>query len=166
MFEEFIGVNFWTALAVLVNTLLTYAVGRRYLFGPVKGMMDSRQREIDGMYARAGEAEERARALEAEYAQKLSAAEAETRKMVSDGVARGRRREEEIVGKAKAEAAALLTKAAADVAREKKKALNEAKQEISGLALAIAEQVVGRELNGAAQKALVDGFLDGLGELV
>lgn len=166
MFEEFIGVNFWTALAVLVNTLLIYAVGRRYLFGPVKKMMDARQKEIDDMYARADEAEGRARALEAEYAQKISAAAAESRRMVKDAVDRGRSREEEIVGRANAEASALLAKAAADIAREKKKAINEAKNEISGLALTIAEQVVGRELNGVAHKDLVDGFLDGLGELI
>ena len=34
-FESFIGVNFWTALFVLLNTLAIYFVGKKFLFGPV-----------------------------------------------------------------------------------------------------------------------------------
>ncbi|MBQ2996235.1 MAG: ATP synthase F0 subunit B, partial [Oscillibacter sp.] len=60
-------------------------------------------------------------------------------------------------------AAAIRAKAAADIAQEKKKALNDAKNEISDLALAIAEKVVGRELNREDQTKLVDKFIDELG---
>ena len=37
---------------------------------------------------------------------------------------------------------------------------------LSEIAMAIAEKVVGRELNAADQKNLVDSFIDGLGESV
>ena len=59
-----------------------------------------------------------------------------------------------------------MAKASADIAQEKKKALNDAKNEISGLALAIAGKVVERELNGADQADLIDRFIDGLGDEV
>ena len=65
---------------------------------------------------------------------------------------------------ANAQAAAILDKASADIAMEKKKAVNDAKDEISEIALAIAEKVVGRELNAADQEALVDAFIRELGE--
>ena len=57
-----------------------------------------------------------------------------------------------------------MDKANADIAMEKKKAVNDAKDEISEIALAIAEKVVGRELNAADQEALVDAFIRELGE--
>lgn len=161
MFERFIGVNFWTALVVLINTLLVCRVGRRRLFEPVKRMMDSRRREIGELYAQAETARGQALALQQEYAQKLSAAEADAEKIVKDAVERGRSREEEILRRADAEAAARVARAGEDAAREKRKALNEAKKEIAGLALAIAEKVVCRTLN---REALVDGFVDGLGD--
>ena len=164
MFESFIGVNFWTALVVLINTLLIYFLGKIFLFEPVKKMIDSRQKEIDDMYAQADEAKEQANALKEEYAQKLSAAAAASEQIVKDAVQRGQSREEEILRKANAEASAILAKANADIAQEKKKALNDAKNEISGIAMTIAEKVVARELNQADQKALIDGFIDGLGE--
>ena len=44
------------------------------------------------------------------------------------------------------------------------KAINDAKNEISGLAMAIAGKVVGRELNEADQSNLIDSFIDELGD--
>ena len=75
-------------------------------------------------------------------------------------------REEESLRKANADAAAIMDKASADVALEKKKASNDAKDEISDLAMAIAGKVVGRELNEADQKDLIDRFIDNLGDHV
>ena len=48
----------------------------------------------------------------------------------------------------------------------KKKAINDAKNEISGLALAIAGKIVERELNEADQSTLIDSFINGLGDEV
>ena len=49
---------------------------------------------------------------------------------------------------------------------EKKKAINDAKNEISGLAMAIAGKVVERELNTNDQAVMIDRFIDELGERV
>ena len=86
--------------------------------------------------------------------------------MVKEAVARGQAREEAIIRQANQEASAILDKAAADIELEKKKAINEAKDEISGMAIAIAEKVVGHELSSADQSALVDSFIEELGDNV
>ena len=108
------------------------------------------------MYADADKAKQAAQALEAEYAQKLSNATQTSQRMMKDALQRGQAREEEIVRQANAEADAIRMKAVSDIAQEKKKALNDAKNEISGMAVAIAEKVVGRELNVQDQDRLVD----------
>ena len=56
-FESFVGVNPWTALFILLNTLTIFFVGKKYLFGPVMKIIESRQKEIDDMYESAGKAE-------------------------------------------------------------------------------------------------------------
>ena len=165
-FESFIGVNFWTALFVLLNTLTIYFVGKKFLFGPVLKIIKDRQNEIDEMYDHAGKAKADAQALQAEYQQKLSAAAETSERMVKEAVTRGQNREEEIIRQANAEAAAILDKAAADIALEKKKAINDAQDEISEMAMAIAGKVVGRALDGKDQAALVDSFIDELGDQV
>lgn len=164
MFESFIGVNFWTALFVLLNTLAVFFVAKKYLFVPVKEMIDSRQKEIDAMYDEANAAKEQAQALQAEYQEKMAAAQQTSERIVKESVARGQNREEEIIRKANAKASDILDKAAADIAQEKKKAINDAKNEISEIAMAIAEKVVGRELNAQDQEKLVDAFIESLGD--
>lgn len=163
-FEELLGVNPWTALFTLANTVALFLVMKKYLFGPVMKMIEERQQEIDDMYTAAGTAKAEAAALQSEYVQKLSAAQATSERLVKEAVARGQSREEEIIRQANQEASAILDKAAADIALEKKKAINDAKDEISDMAMAIAGKVVGRELTSADQSALVDSFIDELGE--
>ena len=163
-FESFIGINFWTALFVLLNTLLVYYVAKKFLIGPIHVMITQRQNEIDGMYADAGKARSEAQSMAEDYRKKLENAQATGERLVREAVERGQSREEEIIRQANEEAAAIRAKAANDAAQEKRKALNEAKDEISGIAMAIAEKVVGRELNCADQSALVDHFIDELGD--
>ena len=162
-FEEFIGVNFWTALFVLLNTLTIFFVAKHFLFGPVMKIIKERQDEIDGMYAAAGQAQDDANAMRDEYALKLADAQATSERMVKEAVARGQAREEAIIRQANKEASAIMDKAAADIALEKKKAINDAKDDISGMAMAIAEKVVGRELSNTDQRNLVDNFIKELG---
>lgn len=163
-FEAFLGVNPWTALFILLNTLTIYFVAKKFLFGPVMKIIKERQEEIDGMYDDAQAARSEADAMRSEYAQKLSEAQATSEKMVKEAVVRGQAREEEIIRNANAEASAIMDKAAASIAMEKKKAVNDAKDEISELAMTIAGKVVQRELRQEDQSQLIDNFIDDLGE--
>lgn len=165
-FEQFVGVNFFTALFILLNTLIIFFVARKYLFGPVMKIIQDRQKEIDDMYADADEAKVQASQLRSEYEEKLAQASETSQRIVREAVARGQSREEEILRQANAEAAAILEKASDDIAQQKKKAVNDAKNEISSLAMDIAGKVVGRSLDAKDQKALVDRFIEELGDQV
>ena len=165
-FQSFIGVDFWNALFTLLNTIALFLVAKKFLFVPVKKMIDDRQKEIDDLYQDANNAKEEAQAMRSEYQQKLSAAQETSERLVKEAVARGQSREEEIIRQANQEASSILSKATADIALEKKKAINDAKDEISGIAMAIAGKVVGRQLNDEDQSALIDHFINELGEQV
>ncbi len=164
MFESFIGVNFWTALFVLLNFLLLFFVAKKFLFKPVKDMIDSRQKEIDTLYGDAEAAKADALAMEGQYREQLAAAQQTSDTLVKEAMVRGKNREEEIIRQANKEADALREKAAQDIAREKKKALNDAKDEISAIALEIAGKVVGETMDADRQQKLVDSFLNELGD--
>ena len=163
-FEALLGVNPWTALFALANFLFLFFMLRKFLFKPVMKMIDDRQKEIDDLYKDAEGAKKDAQAKQQEYDRKLSAAQQTSEQLVREAVARGQSREEEILRQANAQASAMMDKAADDIAREKKKAGNDAKDEISVIALSIAGKVVGRELNDADHARLVDGFIEELGE--
>lgn len=162
--QGFISFDVWTALFVLINTITMFLVLKHFLFQPVMKVIKDRQDEIDNLYADAEAAKVSANALEAEYQQKLSVATETSERMVKEAMARGQSREEEIIRQANAEASAIMDKAAADIAQEKKKAINDAKDEISGMAMAIAEKVVGRQLKAEDQDKLFDEFINELGD--
>ena len=163
-FEAFVGVNFWTALFILLNTLTIYFVAKKFLFKPVMKIIHDRQKEIDDMYAQAQSAQDSAKALEEEYQAKLASAQTTGDRLVKEAMERGKNREEEIIRQAAKEADAIREKASADIAREKKQAIHDAKNEISSLAMEIAGKVVGESLDAARQEKLVDSCLEELGE--
>lgn len=162
--ESFVGVNPWTALFTFCNMLITFAVLKHFLFKPVKQMIDDRQQEIDTMYADAAAAQQKAAALEEEYQAHLQSIKQEQENLLREAAIRAQKREEEIVNAARAEAQALRTAAEADVAQERKKAVNDLKNEIGGIAVEIASKVVEREINKADHQALIDEFIRNVGD--
>ena len=76
-FESVVGVNPWTALITFCNMIITFLLLKKFLFKPVKKMIDDRQKEIDGMYADAEASRKEAKAMEAEYASHLESAREE-----------------------------------------------------------------------------------------
>lgn len=163
-FESFIGINFWTALFVLLNTLTVFFVARKFLFNPVQKIIADRQNEIDGMYADADKARADAQDMAAEYQNKLADAHATSDRLVKEAVKRGQNREAEIVGEAKAKASAILSKAAADVEMEKKKAESEIRRQIADVSTALTEQMLKREVKAADHRNLIDSFIREMGD--
>ena len=163
-FEQIVGINPWTALFTFCNMIITFLLLKKFLFKPVKKMIDSRQKEIDDMYADAEASKAEAARLQADYEERLGEARAERDRILSDAVSRAQKRESEIIAEAREGAAAIMTKAEADIAQEKKKALNEVKNEISCISISIASEVVGREINEADHSRLVSEFIGKLGE--
>ena len=162
-FESFIGVNPWTALFTLLNTLALFYVMKKFLFKPVLGMIEARQKEIDDLYADANNAKNAARQMELDYHTRSAQANAEGDRIVKEAVTRAQGREEEIIQAANAKAEAIRQQAAAAIALEKKKAMNEIKDDISGIAVSIAEKVVEKEIDEKQQQKLIASFIDQLG---
>ena len=163
-FESFVGINPWTALFTFCNMLITFSVLKHFLFEPVKKMIDDRQNEIDTMYADADAAKQKAAALETEYQAHLQSIKDERDAMLREATRRAQKREEEIVGEAKTEAANIRAAAEVDIAQERKKAVNDLKNEIGGMAVEIAGKVVEREIKQQDHQALIDEFIQNVGD--
>ena len=159
-FESFVGVNFWTALLTLCNMIITFLVLKKFLFKPVKKMIDDRQQEIDGLYADASHAKTQAEALQAQYDARLKAANAEGDRIIQNATRQAQEREEAIVH----EAARTMERAHAQVEREKKQAMNDLKDQVSGMAIGIASAVLEEDVDKRKHAKLIDSFIENLGE--
>lgn len=163
-FEQFIGFNPWTALFTLLNLVITFLILKKFLFKPVKKMIDDRQQEIDGLYADADAKIAEAETMREDYEAKLQSAKDESAEIIRGARTSAQQQSDEIVRTAKNEASAIKQKAMDDIALERKKALNEVKDDISGIALDIAEKIVGKELDAGDQSALIDEFIGKMGD--
>ena len=165
-FENFIGLNPWTALFTLCNLVIVFLMLKKFLFKPVNKMIDDRQKEIDTLFADANAARQDAETMRSDYTRKLSEAKDSSAQILEEATREANRRSDEIIRQARREADALRQKAGTEIALEKKKALNEVKGDISKIALDIAGKVVERELDSADQERLVEGFLREMGDQV
>lgn len=162
-FESFVGVNLWTMIFAWVNLLILYLLFKKFLFVPIKNMIDSRQKEIDDMYSDAESARSTADELKAEYEDKIEKAEEESEQILKSAVRRAQLKEEEILKEANVEAARVLERAEEQIALEKKQALNEVKNEVSSMAIGIASAVIEREVSDTEHKELIDDFIKNIG---
>lgn len=70
---------------------------------------------------------------------------------------------EAIIREASEQAVAMKAKAEADIAQERRKAVNEIKDEIGGMAMEIAGKVIEREINEKDHARLIDEFIENVG---
>ena len=164
VYESFVSINGWTMLFAWCNLIIVYLLLKKFLFLPVKNMIDSRQKEVDDMYSDAETAKSDAEKMRSEYEEKLGAAKEESEEILRTAHRKAQLREEEILADANARAQRTLERAEEEIALEKKRALNEVKDEVTAMALGIAERVIERDVDAAEHKDLIDSFIESVGD--
>lgn len=162
--ENFVDINVWTAIFTLLNLLLLFLVMKKYLFKPVKKMIDDRQKEIDDQYTDAEKSKTEAAALKAQYETRLAEANAESDEILKEAHRKATLREEEIIRNAQEKAAQTMRRADAQIAMEKKRAMNEIKDDVTVMAMDIASAVLSRDVKAKEHSALIDSFIENLGD--
>ncbi len=161
---ELVSIVPWEIITQLVNLLLLFLLIKHFLFKPVQNILDARQAEIDKTYDDAEKAQDEAEALRDEYEKRIADAKNEASDIVKSATRKAQLHSEEIVRDAQAEAVRIKEKADEQIEQEKKKAMNELKDEISGIAVDIASKVVEREIDEKDHEALIAEFIKGVGE--
>ncbi|MCM1023186.1 MAG: F0F1 ATP synthase subunit B [Prevotella sp.] len=161
---DFFSIDLTTIVGSILNTLILFLVLKHFLFDKVNAVLESRRNEVAKTYEDADSALANAKQLETEYTEKLSAAKEESAEIVKNATKKAQTRSDEIISGAKEEARGIMDKAEADIEKEKKRAVNQIKDEISDIAMSIASQVVSKEIDKNAHKQLIESFIDEIGE--
>ncbi|WNX83602.1 F0F1 ATP synthase subunit B [Agathobaculum sp. NTUH-O15-33] len=163
MEQPFVNIGWWEIVVTICNTLITFLIVKRFLFGPLRKMLAAREEEVQSMYATAEKTQTEAEQLRQEYTGRLAKAKEEAADIVSSATHRATVRSEEILKDSTQQAAAMVKKAEANIALERQKALNEIKDEIGGLSVMIASKVVERDINEADHERLIEEFISKVG---
>ena len=164
LYQALITLDGWTFLAQICNLMIQLVIFKKLLLNPVKKVIAERKAKADSQIADAQKLRTEAEAMKAEYEQNLQNARTEANQIVAAAQKTAAARSEELLGEARAQAAALKQKAEADIAQERKKAVNEVKDEIGGMAMEIASKVVEREIKEEDHAKLIDEFISNVGE--
>ncbi|TWT49708.1 ATP synthase subunit b [Rubripirellula amarantea] len=152
--------DFGSALCNLAIFLGVFAILAKFVWPVILDGLKAREQKIHGDLIAAEKANAEARALLAEYQVKLDEASGQVQTMLAgariDAEASGKR----IVEEAKAEADAQRQRALSDIETAKKVALSELAGSTSDMAMAIAGQVVGRELRPEDHSELIRSSIE------
>lgn len=162
-YMSFVSID-WTTVFMLGNTLILFLLMKKYFFGPVKAMLDSRTAQIDDSYKKAEEANTTANTLREQYEESLKSARSEASGIVAAAQKRATEQAEEIIRSANEQSMEIARKTQTQIQREKSKALNEIKDEIGSLAVELAAKVVEKDINRQDHERLITGFIQELGD--
>lgn len=154
----------WTFVATICNLFLQIYLIKRFLFKPVNAMLEKRKAMADAQIQDAIKAKDEAQAMKAEYEQNMADAKNKANEILTTAQKTAAIQSEEILKEAAQQVAAIKAKAEKDIAQEKRKAVNEIKDEIGGMAMDIAGKVIEREISEEDHKKLIDEFISNVGE--
>ena len=163
-YQSLVTVNPVTLIAQICNLFIQLLIVKIFFLDKIKAVLDKRRETADKQIADAEAAKSEAAAIKQTYEENMRQAKTKADDMILSAQKTAAQRSEEIISQTQKQAAQIKTKAASDIEMEKKKAINEAKNEISELAMAIAGKVVARELNDADQDGMIDRFIEELGD--
>jgi len=163
LYQSLVTVNPVTLIAQICNLFLQMFLVKVFFLDKIKAILDARREAADKEITDAKAAKEEAMVIKATYEQNMLESKAKAEKILQNAQQTAAHRGEQIISDAQKTAIAMKQKAEAEIAQEKKRALNDAKNEISEIAMAIAGKVVGRELTAEDHAKMVDSFIDELG---
>ena len=161
---EVISVNLWQILISLLNLLILFLLFKKFLFKPVNNMLAKRQSEIDETYRKADEANQSALENKLLWDEKMGTLKQESEDMLKKAQNTAKVQGETIVQKAKEQADGIVRQAQAQAQLEIKNAEEDIKKEIVVVSTAIANKLLEREINADDHRALIDSFIEKIGD--
>ena len=134
------------------------------LFNPVRDMLKKRQQMVAETRDTANKEKEDAGKLKAQYEEKLKNAEAEAEEILSAARKRALKNERTILEEAKEEAARIVANANVQIELEKKKAMDDLKQEVVSIATMMAGKVVAASIDEKLSDQLLSDTLKEMGD--
>ena len=164
VYQSLVAVDPFTLVVTILNLFIQLFIIKKFFLDKILKVIDQRRETADRQITEAEAMKQEAQTIKETYENNMLQAKTEAGQILANAQKTADARSEEIIRDAQTQAVQIRQKAARDIAQEKKKALNEAKDEISDIAMSVAGKVVGRSMNEGDRTRLVDEFIDGLGD--
>lgn len=148
-------------LFTIINLIVFYLLLKKFLFKPVMGIMEQREKLIADGLKNASESQEEAARLKAEYEKALEGAKEESVQIVERARKTAAGESDRILQEANTQAAGIISDARKTIENERRQTMNSLQGEIAGLAMQAARKIVD---DTKGNQDIYDQFLKGAGD--
>ncbi|COH46258.1 proton-translocating ATPase%2C F0 sector%2C subunit b [Streptococcus pneumoniae] len=157
---ELIG-NF---ILITGSFILLLVLIKKFAWSNITGIFEERAEKIASDIDRAEEARQKAEVLAQKREDELAGSRKEAKTIIENAKETAEQSKANILADAKLEAGHLKEKANQEIAQNKVEALQSVKGEVADLAISLAGKIISQNLDSHAHKALIDQYIDQLGE--
>lgn len=157
---ELIG-NF---ILITGSFILLLVLIKKFAWSNITGIFEERAETIASDIDRAEEARQKAEVLAQKREDELAGSRKEAKTIIENAKETAEQSKANILADAKLEAGHLKEKANQEIAQNKVEALQSVKGEVADLTISLAGKIISQNLDSHAHKALIDQYIDQLGE--
>lgn len=157
---ELIG-NF---ILITGSFILLLVLIKKFAWSNITGIFEERAEKIASDIDRAEEARQKAEVLAQKREDELAGSRKEAKTIIENAKETAEQSKANILADAKLEAGHLKEKANQEIAQNKVEALQSVKGEVADLTISLAGKIISPNLDSHAHKALIDQYIDQLGE--
>lgn len=148
----------------IINTIVLFLILAKLLFKPIGKVIQQRQEMIDREINQGKEIIAQGNALKDEYNTKLKEIKTEGMEIIDQAKRTAQIESDSIIQSAREQAETLKSRAQTDIENEKRRAVNEVKDEISDIVLMAASKVVEEDIDAQKHENLIESFIERVGE--
>ncbi|MDG9367409.1 F0F1 ATP synthase subunit B [Streptococcus pneumoniae] len=157
---ELIG-NF---ILITGSFILLLVLIKKFAWSNITGIFEERAEKIASDIDRAEDARQKAEVLAQKREDELAGSRKEAKTIIENAKETAEQSKANILADAKLEAGHLKEKANQEIAQNKVEALQSVKGEVADLTISLAGKIISQNLDSHAHKALIDQYIDQLGE--
>ncbi|WP_051280829.1 F0F1 ATP synthase subunit B [Anaerovorax odorimutans] len=154
----------WTLPMVAITMIILYLIMKHFFFEKVHNFMLARQNLVVEAFEQADETNRMADEKLLEYNNQIEGLENEGREIIKKAKIKAESQAKVIVDEANKKAGELLLQAEKEIERERLKAINEMRQQITGLAIYAAEKILEKQLQEAGQDEIIEKIIEQAGK--
>lgn len=151
-----LGIDFKILLAQIINFLLLLLILRKFLYGPIVGMLDKRKKSIEEGLKNAEDARMAIEKAQEDYEQKISAAVKEADKILTEAKKQAKSEAEQIVSAANKNSTEMIEKTKKQIETEKTRIISEAKRDLADLVIKATEKIIAKDPDKNSVKEVID----------
>lgn len=154
----------WGLVFTVINLIVLYLLMKKFLIGPVIGIINKRQALIDNQFANASDAEKSALEMKSQYEESLKQTRVKTEEMLDAARKNANVEYDRIVKEAENQSGKIISDAEKTIRIEREKTLREMQSEIANLAIVAATKVVSDNSSENSNQSLYKDFVKKAGD--